>query len=75
MRFVKNYESFQHIVEPSVEFTFIPSAKVLPIFDSTELPSKTTLVQFVLLNKFRSDTFDIALRFLSRMISTPTIPI
>jgi LPS-assembly protein len=63
MRFVKNYESFQHIVEPSVEFTFIPSAKVLPIFDSTELPSKTTLVQFVLLNKFRSDTFDIALRF------------
>jgi LPS-assembly protein len=63
MRFLKNYESFQHIVEPSVEFVFIPSAKVLPLFDATELPSKTTLVQFVMLNKFKSNTLDISLRF------------
>ena len=63
MRFVKNYESFQHIVEPSVEFTFIPSAKVLPLFDATELPSKTTMLQFVLFNKFAFEGLDVALRF------------
>ena len=63
MRFVKNYESFQHIVEPSMEFTFIPSAKVLPLFDATELPSKTTLVQFVLFNKLVFKDLDVSLRF------------
>ncbi len=63
MRFLKNYGSFQHIVEPSVEFTFIPSAKVLPLFDATELPARTTLVKFILFNKFMFRDLDVSLRF------------
>jgi len=46
-----------------VEFTFIPSAKVLPLFDATELPSKTAIVQFVLFNKFAFEGMDLSLRF------------
>lgn len=63
MRILKNYGSFQHIVEPSAEFVFIPSAKLLPLFDATELPSKTALVQFILFNKFMFRGLDISLRF------------
>ncbi len=46
-----------------MEFTFIPSAKVLPLFDATELPSKTTMLQFVLFNKFAFEGLDVLLRF------------
>jgi LPS-assembly protein len=62
MRFIKNYDSFMHIFEPSVEYMFIPSAKALPLFDSTELPAKTNLVRLVLFNKFMFDGVDVSLR-------------
>ena len=62
MRFIKNYDSFTHIFEPSVEYMFIPSAKVLPLFDSAELPVKTSLVRLVLFNKFMFDGLDVSLR-------------
>ncbi len=62
MRFTKDYGSFLHIVEPSVEYTFIPSAKTMPLFDSTELPTKTSLVTLSLFNKFMAKGFDISLR-------------
>ena len=61
-RFIKNYGSFMHIVEPSVEYTFIPSAKALPLFDSAELPTKTNLVRLVMFNKFMFDGLNISLR-------------
>ena len=61
-RLLKDYGSFQHIVEPSVEFTLIPSAKLLPLFDSTELPAKTALAQFSLFNKFVFKALDVSLR-------------
>ncbi|HMK56226.1 MAG TPA: LPS assembly protein LptD [Dissulfurispiraceae bacterium] len=62
-RFLKDYGSFRHIIEPSLEFSYIPSAKVLPLFDSTELPSKTAMLKFVLYNKFVFRDLDISLRF------------
>ncbi|HMK61271.1 MAG TPA: LPS assembly protein LptD [Dissulfurispiraceae bacterium] len=61
-RFVKNYGSFQHIVEPAFEFNYIPSAKVLPLFDSTELPAKTTVLSFVLYNKLVFKNLEVSLR-------------
>ncbi|MGO9951504.1 MAG: LPS-assembly protein LptD [Dissulfurispiraceae bacterium] len=61
-RLLKDYGSFQHIVEPSVEVTFIPSAKLLPLFDVTELPAKTALGQFSLFNKFVFKAMDVSLR-------------
>lgn len=52
-RLVKSYQSFVHIVEPSLSYTLIPSVKSnLPLFDSTELYTKTSTVQLSLLNRF-----------------------
>ena len=52
-RLIKNYSSFVHIVEPSLSYTFIPSVQAsLPLFDSTELYTKTSTVQLSLLNRF-----------------------
>ena len=52
-RLIKSYSSFVHIVEPSLSYTFIPSVQAnLPLFDSTELYTKTSTVQLSLLNRF-----------------------
>ncbi|MGD0884400.1 MAG: LPS assembly protein LptD [Thermodesulfovibrionales bacterium] len=52
-RLVKQYPSFVHILEPSVQFTYIPPAESnLPLFDSTELYQKTSAVQLSLQNWF-----------------------
>jgi LPS-assembly protein len=52
-RLMKKYSSFIHIVEPSLSYTFIPSAQSnLPLFDSTELYTKTSTVQLSVLNRF-----------------------
>lgn len=52
-RFTKNYGSFTHIIEPSLGYTFIPKAKSnLPLFDSTELYTKTSIIELALLNRF-----------------------
>jgi LPS-assembly protein len=52
MRFVKNYGSFMHIVEPSVEYQYIPNAATLPLFDSMELPTKESVVTAGVMNRF-----------------------
>ncbi|HAM51659.1 MAG TPA: hypothetical protein DCP92_13615 [Nitrospiraceae bacterium] len=50
-RLMKQYPSFVHIMEPSVQFTYSPPAESnLPLFDSTELYQKTSAVQFSLQN-------------------------
>jgi LPS-assembly protein len=52
-RLVKKYQSFVHILEPSLGYTFIPSSgSKLPLFDSTELYTKTSKVELSLLNRF-----------------------
>jgi LPS-assembly protein len=52
-RLLKRYASFIHIVEPSLGYTFIPNAESnLPLFDSTELYTKTSRIELGLLNRF-----------------------
>ena len=52
-RLTRNYGSFTHIIEPSLGYTFIPNATSnLPLFDSTELYTKTSTVELALLNRF-----------------------
>jgi LPS-assembly protein len=53
-RLMKSYTTFTHIMEPSLGFTYIPPAKpTLPLFDATELYSKTSLIELSLHNRFR----------------------
>jgi LPS-assembly protein len=61
-RFVKNYGTFMHIIEPSVEYNYIPNAKALPLFDSTELPVRESVVQAVLMNRFMFRGLNVSLR-------------
>ncbi|MDI6800926.1 MAG: LPS assembly protein LptD [Thermodesulfovibrionales bacterium] len=56
-RFIKKYDSFTHIIEPSLEYKFIPETRSLPLFDSTELFNKTSQSQFSLLNIFLSKDY------------------
>lgn len=52
-RLIKRYNTFVHVMEPTLGVTFIPSANSnLPLFDSTELYSKTSTVELSLLNRF-----------------------
>jgi LPS-assembly protein len=52
-RLIKRYDSFTHIVEPTLAYTFIPNAQSnLPLFDSTELYTKTSTISLSLLNRF-----------------------
>jgi LPS-assembly protein len=62
MRFLRNYGPFMHIIEPSLEYSFIPSAKILPLFDSTELPAKTSLLTLSLFNRFMFNGLNVSLR-------------
>lgn len=77
MRFVKKYESFTHIIEPSLEYRFIPETHDLPLFDSTELFNKTSMVQLSLLNIFTSRNTSISARLSQAYdfnISRPLLP-
>lgn len=50
---IKKYSSFTHIIEPSLGYTYIPpSESNLPIFDSTELYTKTSTAELSILNRF-----------------------
>lgn len=52
-RFFKRYNSFVHIIEPAIGYTFIPiTISNLPLFDSTELYSKTSKLEVSLQNRF-----------------------
>lgn len=55
-RLNKHYQSLTHIVEPSLAYTLITDPEDrLPLFDSTELFRKTSLIEFSLLNRFIND--------------------
>jgi LPS-assembly protein len=51
-RFIRRFESFTHVIEPSLSYTFIPETHPLPLFDSTELFDKTSVASFSLYNSF-----------------------
>lgn len=52
MRLLKNYSTVTHIIEPSIGYTFIPLTESnLPLFDSTEVFTKTSTVKLSILNR------------------------
>jgi LPS-assembly protein len=61
-RFTKNYGSVLHVIEPTVDYEYIPNAKILPLFDSTELPVRDSVVRAGVLNRFIFDGFTASLR-------------
>lgn len=65
-RFIRNYETFTHIVEPSLGYRFIPEANSLPLFDSTELFTRTSVAEASLLNLFSFNKL-----FLSARLTQP----
>lgn len=59
-RFMKRYESFTHIMEPSVSFNFIPETHPMPVFDSTELFDKTSTAAVSLYNSATFKNYSLA---------------
>ncbi|MBI5026323.1 MAG: LPS-assembly protein LptD [Nitrospirae bacterium] len=61
----KRYTPFLHIIEPSIEYSYIPSAdqKHRPGFDSKDLISKTSLVSYSLTNRFAGKEREALIRF------------
>lgn len=56
VRFLKKYASFTHVVEPSISYTLVTNSdNTIPVFDSTELSDKTSLIALSLLNRLVSD--------------------
>ncbi len=51
---LKRYNSFTHVIEPSIGYTLITDSESLPLFDSTELFKKTSTVELSLINRFFS---------------------
>ena len=55
-KLLKKYEHFTHVLEPSIGYHLITGSESLPIFDSTELFSKTSEIELSLLNRFINDS-------------------
>jgi len=56
-RLIKRYESFTHIIEPSIEYHLVTNSEnSLPVFDSTELFKKTSKIELALLNRFLNNS-------------------
>jgi LPS-assembly protein len=51
-RLLRRYESFTHILEPSVGYTLITDSESPYLFDTTELFKKTSTIELSLLNRF-----------------------
>ncbi|MBI5213856.1 MAG: LPS-assembly protein LptD [Nitrospirae bacterium] len=58
-RFMKKYESFSHIIEPSLSYTFIPKTYTPPTFDSIELFNRTSVAQLALHNSLSFKDFSL----------------
>ncbi|HEX8948603.1 MAG TPA: LPS assembly protein LptD, partial [Dissulfurispiraceae bacterium] len=61
-RFFKQYGSATHIIEPSISYSFIPQTSSLPLFDSTELLNKNSLLQLSVLNALTMHNFSLSAR-------------
>lgn len=62
-RFQKRYRSFIHIIEPAIEYSFIPSIRSnVPFFDATELYSKRSRIDLSIMNRFLSNSEFLTLR-------------
>jgi LPS-assembly protein len=59
-RLFRKYQSFIHVLEPSVSYTFISdSINDVPVFDSAELYNKTSTFELSLLNRILDDKGEI----------------
>ncbi|MCL5023724.1 MAG: LPS assembly protein LptD [Nitrospirae bacterium] len=80
-RLTRKYPAFIHVIEPSLGYTFRPSVgSDLPLFDSTELYTKTSTIQLSVLNRFMDDkgeflTVRITQPFDSYMGDRPFLPL
>jgi LPS-assembly protein len=55
-RLTRGYKRFRHILEPEIEYTYIPHEEDdMPLLDSTELYSKTSIMELALRNYFISN--------------------
>ncbi|MCX8069938.1 MAG: hypothetical protein N2738_05480 [Thermodesulfovibrionales bacterium] len=61
-RFVKRYDSFEHIIEPSINYQFIPNNSYMPLFDSVEAFNNISETNLSLLNLFRFQDRLVAIR-------------
>jgi LPS-assembly protein len=61
-RFSRQYESFNHIIEPTLEYRFIPETHPMPLFDSVEMFDKTSVAELGFLNIFSFRAFSISAR-------------
>lgn len=48
---LKRYDSFTHVLEPSIGYTLITDSESLPLFDSTELFKKTSAIEISIINR------------------------
>ena len=70
-RLYKKYDSFMHVVEPSLGFHFIAgSENDLPVFDSTELFRKTSLVELGILNRIIAGGTEVATMRISQQFDS-----
>jgi len=70
-RLMKKYSSFTHIVEPQLSYDFISDpGKTPPVFDSTDIFKKTSLLQIALLNRFINSSGEFMVMRLSQGYDT-----
>lgn len=68
MRLEKRYRNFTHIIEPSIDYTFISSLKSdVPLFDAVESYQKTSKINLSIINRFLSNRGE----FLTLRITQP----
>lgn len=70
-RFMKQYDSFMHIVEPSLAYVVRPGTKQPPLFDSTELFQRASEIQLAVMNRFAFKASQLALRLVQPYETSP----
>lgn len=70
-RFLKQYESFAHILEPSVEYIYRSRTEQPPVLDSTELFQKASEIRLSMMNRFTFRDSQLALRIVQPYETDP----
>jgi len=59
-RFTKNYGALLHVVEPSLQYSYIPNTRDLPLLDSRELLDNVSQVEASLFSSLVSSSFTLS---------------
>lgn len=71
LRLIKKYSYFTHIIEPQVSYNFITDpGQTPPVFDSTDMFKKTSLIQVGFLNRFINNSGEFMVMRLSQGYDT-----